>query len=686
MTATLDRLEAEAQSLREQINHHNYRYYVLDDPEVTDAEYDQLMRRLEELEQAHPEIRTPDSPTQRVGAAPSHEFHIVQHRRMMLSLGNAMSAEEMVEFDRRIKRFLRTGGNIEYVAEVKLDGLAVELVYEDSQLITGSTRGDGINGEDVTQNIRTIKSVPLRLRTPPAGALPHVLEVRGEVILPRRAFDRLNEERIKAGEPPFANPRNAAAGSLRQLDPRITASRPLEIFCHSHGMVEGVEFPSQWDFLNGIKQFGLRVNPLSRLCHRVDEVLDYWNELTEQRHDLDYEADGIVAKVNSFELQQRLGEVSRSPRWAIAYKFKAQQAETIVREINVYVGRIGSLTPVARLEPVQLAGVTISNASLHNLDEIRRKDVREGDTVLIERAGDVIPYVVRVTSKGEPRAREFNMPAHCPECGGAVVHEEGEVAYICVNVNCPARMRESIRHFASKNALDIDGLGDKLVSQLVATGLVRELDDLYKLTKDDLLSLKQKAQDEGQNVFRIADKSAQNILDAIERSRSVSLERLINGLGIRHVGEHTARQLAMRFRSLEALMQASEEGLRAVRDIGPEVALSIRQYFDEPRNRNAAERLMRQLRIAAPAAAQDGRGSLRDRSFVLTGSLSTMTREEAEEKILAAGGRVTTSVSRKTDFVVVGADPGSKLRKARELGVKTLDEQEFVKVLADEAR
>jgi len=667
---SIEQLETEAESLREQINHHNYRYYVLDDPQITDAEYDRLMRRLEELEQNHPEIRTPDSPTQRVGAAPSQEFGVVRHRRMMLSLGNAMSAEEMLEFDRRIKRFLRTDGDIEYVAEVKLDGLAVELVYEDGQLTVGSTRGDGINGEDVTQNLRTIKSIPLRLIKPPARPVPRLLEARGEVILPRRAFERLNEERTKAGEPPFANPRNAAAGSLRQLDPRITASRPLDIFCHSHGMLQGIQFKTQWEFLDGIKQFGLRINPLSRLCRSVDEVLEYWTTLTEQRHELAYEADGVVAKVNSFELQERLGEVSRSPRWAIAYKFKAQQAETRVRAISVYVGRIGSLTPVAKLEPVQLAGVTISNASLHNLDEIRRKDVREGDTVLIERAGDVIPYVVRVTARGEPRAPQFLMPEECPECGGAVVHEEGEVAYICVNVNCPARMRESIRHFASKNALDIDGLGDKLVSQLVTTGLVRELDDLYKLKKSDLLELE-----------RMADKSAQNILDAIARSREVALERLINGLGIRHVGEHTARQLALRFGNLRALTIADEEELRGVRDIGPEVARSIRQYFDEPRNRHAVERLAQELKIAVPATETDERSRLRDRSFVLTGTLATMTREEAEEKILAAGGRVTSSVSRKTDFVVVGAEPGSKLRKARELGVKTLEEPEFVKLL-----
>ena len=666
----LEQLEGEAQSLREQLNHHNYRYYVLDDPEITDTEYDRLMRRLEELEQAYPELRTRDSPTQRVGAAPSQEFGVVRHRRMMLSLGNAMNADEMLEFDRRIKRFLRSDDEVEYVAEVKLDGLAVELVYEDGLLTGGSTRGDGIQGEDVTQNIRTIKSIPLRLINPRGGQMPRLLEVRGEVILPRRAFERLNQERIRAGEPPFANPRNAAAGSLRQLDPRNTAARPLDIFCHSHGLIEGIEFKTQWDFLNGVKQLGLKINPLSGLCRNVDEVLEYWNTITEQRHDLDYEADGVVAKVNSLELQERLGEVSRSPRWAIAYKFKAQQDETKVREINVYVGRIGSLTPVASLEPVQLAGVTISNASLHNLDEIRRKDVRAGDTVLIERAGDVIPYVVRVTAKGEPRSPQFDMPEICPECGGAVVREEGEVAFFCVNVNCPARVRESIRHFASKNALDIDGLGDKLVAQLVSRGLVRELDDLFKLKKSDLLGLE-----------RMADKSAQNVLDAITRSREVALERLLNGLGIRHVGEHTARQLAMRFGSLRALMIASEDELRAVRDIGPEVALSIRQYFGEPRNRSAAERLTQHLKIVAPPTLA-GRSGLRDRSFVLTGTLAAMTREEAEEKILAAGGRVTASVSRKTDFVVVGAEPGTKLRRARELGVTTLDEQAFADLLS----
>jgi DNA ligase (NAD+) len=669
--ADLHRLKARAEDLRRQIDHHNYRYYVLDQPEISDAEYDRMMRELEQIERDHPELRTPDSPTQRVGAAPSEKFRVVTHRKMMMSLANAMDAQEMVEFDKRIKRMLRSDDDIEYVAEVKLDGLSVELVYEDGLLAVASTRGDGINGEDVTANIKTIRAVPLRLRKPENGRIPRLLEVRGEVIIPKTAFERLNAEREAAGEPVFANPRNAAAGSLRQLDPRVTASRPLGIFLYAPGVIEGVEFRTQWEFLQGIKALGLRINPLSRICPNVSAVLEYWNEMTEQRHSLDYDADGVVAKVNSFSLQERLGEVSRSPRWAIAFKFKAQQAETVVEKIDVQVGRIGSLTPVAKLRPVPLAGVTISNASLHNLDEIRRKDIREGDTVLIERAGDVIPYVVRVTKKGSPRSREFHMPSHCPACGGAVVHEEGEVAYFCVNANCPARMRESIRHFASKNSLDIDGLGDKLVAQLVERGMVKELDDIFSLTPEQLAGLD-----------RMAEKSARNVFEAIQRSRRTTLERVINGLGIRHVGEHTARQLAMRFKTLEALSKADEDELRAVRDIGDEVARSIREYFDEPRNLHAVRRLEKILDIEVPSEPA-GRSALRDKTFVLTGTLSSMQRDEAERRILAAGGRVTSSVSRKTDYVVAGEEPGSKLRKATELGVQVLDEKAFLELLGE---
>jgi DNA ligase (NAD+) len=664
------KLAAEADKLREQIDRANYRYYVLDDPEISDADYDKLLRKLEALEREHPEIATPDSPTQRVGAAPSEKFGVVVHRRPMMSLANAMDAEEMREFDKRIKRLLKSDADIEYVAEVKLDGLGIELVYEDGRLVVGSTRGDGTNGENVTQNIRTIKSVPLRLQNPDHGKIPRLIEVRGEVIFPRAAFAKLNQQRDEAGEPVFANPRNAAAGALRQLDPKITASRPLDAFLYSPGVIEGASFKSQWDFLQGIKALGLRVNPMSRVCGNIDAVMEYWNEITEKRHDLDYEADGVVAKVNSLALQEQLGEVSRSPRWAIAYKFKAQQAETVVEKIEVQVGRIGSLTPVGKLRPVQLAGVTISNTSLHNLDEIRRKDIRERDTVLIERAGDVIPYVIRVTKEGHPRAKPFEMPTHCPVCNAAIVHEEGEVGYFCVNANCPARMRESIRHFASKYGLDIEGLGDKLVGQLVETGLVKELDDLFHLTKDQLAGLE-----------RMADKSAQNVLDAIKKARKTSLDRFINGLGIRHVGEHTARQLALKFKTMDALSAASEDDLLGVRDIGNEVAHSIREYFDEPRNLKAVKRLIGILEVEPPIEV-GGRGALRDKTFVLTGTLESMTREEAERRIMAAGGRVTSSVSRKTDFVVAGAEAGSKLKKAQDLGVKVLDEKGLESVLA----
>jgi DNA ligase (NAD+) len=668
MSRELDKASADADQLREQINRANHLYHVLDAPEISDAEYDVLMRRLEAIEAAHPDLVTADSPTQRVGAAPSEKFGVVHHRKMMMSLANAMNAEEMVEFDKRIKRMLHSEAEIEYVAEVKLDGLSVELVYEDGLLAVASTRGDGDNGEDVTLNVRTIKSVPLKLLKPKHRAIPQLLEVRGEVIYSKAGFARLNEERERRGEPMFMNPRNAAAGSLRQLDPKMTAARPLDIFLYAPGIIEGLEVDSQWEFLQALQELGLRTNLESKICKGVDEVLAYWNDLTERRHSLDYDADGVVAKVNSYALQNQLGEVSRSPRWAIAYKFKAQQAETRVDKIEAFVGRIGSLTPVAKLAPVQLAGVTISNASLHNLDEIRRKDIREGDTVLIERAGDVIPYVVRVTQPGDPRAAEFQMPAHCPVCGGIIVHEEGEVAYLCVNVNCPARVRESVRHFASKNCMNIDGLGDKLTAQLIEAGLVNELDDIYKLKNKvaELLALE-----------RMGKKSAENLIANIENSRKAPLDRVINALGIRHVGEHTGRQLAIRFGTLEALSAASEDDLTSVRDIGAEVAHSIREYFDEPRNLDAVKRLEQELDIE-PVRVAEGRGPFRDKTFVLTGTLETMTREQAEQKIFEGGGRVSGSVSRKTDFVLVGADPGSKARKAQELGVKILDEKEFL--------
>ncbi|MGH7865542.1 MAG: NAD-dependent DNA ligase LigA, partial [Candidatus Binataceae bacterium] len=559
--------------------------------------------------------------------------------------------------------------DVEYVAEVKLDGVAVELVYEDGRLTTASTRGDGINGEDVTANIRTIKSVPLRLLKPAHGPLHKLLEVRGEVIIGKTAFAKLNEEREARGEPVFANPRNSAAGSLRQLDPKITASRPLDIFCHTPGAIDGARFESQWEFLESIRALGLKTNPLSRVCVGVDAMMEFWNAMTGRRHQLEYDADGVVAKLNSFALQERLGEVSRSPRWAVACKFKAQQAATTIERIQVQVGRIGTLTPVAKLTPVQLAGVTISNASLHNLDEIRRKDIREGDTVLIERAGDVIPYVVSVTGHGHPRALEFEMPRHCPVCKGSIVHEQDEVAFICVNVNCPARMRESVRYFASKSCLNIDGLGDKLVGQLVEKGMVKELDDLFKLTPAKFAELE-----------RMGDKSAHNLFDNINAARNTSLDRFINALGIRHVGESTARALANHFRSMEKLMDATEDALTEVRDIGEEVARSIHEYFDEPRNRKSVERLLKEVQLEAPAAPPTG-GPLANKTVVITGTLDGMPRDVAERKIIAAGGKLSSLVSKKTDYVVVGAKPGSKAGKAEKLGVKTLTEQELLSLL-----
>ncbi len=669
MAKDLDKARAEAERLREQINRANHLYYVLDAPEISDAEYDVLMRRLEEIETAHPALITPDSPTQRVGAAPSEKFGVVHHRKMMMSLANAMNAEEMVEFDKRIKRMLHSEADVEYVAEVKLDGLSVELIYEDGVLTTASTRGDGDNGEDITLNVRTIKSVPLRLQKPKHGAIPKLLEVRGEVIYSKAGFARLNAEREANGEPVFMNPRNAAAGSLRQLDPKITATRPLDIFVYSPGVVEGLEVKSQWEFLQAIQG--------TRAARPIRNRASAKTSMRSSRTGTTSPSGGIRSntmpmawsrKSIHIALQNQLGEVSRSPRWAIAYKFKAQQAETRVDKIEAFVGRIGSLTPVAKLAPVQLAGVTISNASLHNLDEIRRKDIREGDTVLIERAGDVIPYVVRVTQPADPRADQFEMPTHCPVCGGAIVHEEDEVAYLCVNVNCPARMRESVRHFASKNCMNIDGLGDKLVGQLIESKLVAELDDIYKLKNKmpELLALE-----------RMGKKSAENLIANIENSRKAPLDRVINALGIRHVGEHTARQLALKFQTIDALAAASEEELSSVRDIGGEVARSIREYFDEPRNLDAVKRLERELDIEKVRVAE-GRGPFRDKTFVLTGTLETMTREQAEQKIFEGGGRVSGSVSRKTDFVLVGADPGSKARKAQELGVRILDEKEFL--------
>ncbi len=667
----------EIERLSREIERHNHLYYVLDAPEISDAEYDGLFRRLQELEAAHPELRRPDSPTQRVGAPPAERFRSVRHTLPMLSLANAMAEDEVLEFDKRTRRALRTDEPIAYVTEPKLDGVAVELVYEDGRLVAGSTRGDGMTGEDVTTNLRTIRSVPLTLvRERGAPAFPTRLEVRAEVIIAKKGFQRLNADRAEAGESLFANPRNAAAGSLRQLDSRITARRPLDIFCHSAGTIEGARFTTHWEFLEALPRWGLKVNPLNRRCTGVEPALARYRELAEMRDDLPYEIDGVVLKVDDLAAQDRLGQVSRSPRWAVAYKFKARQATTEVLDIVPSVGRLGTITPIAELAPVRIGGVTVRNASLHNMDEVERKDIRVGDTVLLERAGDVIPYVVRVLPErrtGHPR--KFRMPERCPieGCGGRVVREEGEVAYRCINAACPAQLKSRLRHFASRSALDIDGLGEKLVDQLVEKDLVHDFADLYRVRGEQLAALE-----------RMAEKSAGNLVAAIEGSKRPPLDRFLYALGIRHVGEHLARVLAEEFRDPAALMHASEEDLLAVHGIGPEVAASVRQFFAQPNNRRVVERLL--AAGVSPEPPPRASGHLAGKRFVLTGGLGHFTRSEAERRILAAGGQVSGSVSKNTDYVVAGSDPGSKLAKAKQLGITVLDEAQLLAIIgaADE--
>ncbi|HHL39788.1 MAG TPA: NAD-dependent DNA ligase LigA [Deltaproteobacteria bacterium] len=661
----------EIEELRRRIEYHNYRYYVLDSPVVSDAEYDRLMRRLEELEAAHPELVTADSPTQRVGAAPVEEFGTVEHGVPMLSLANAFDEDEVRAFDSRVRKLVGTEGEIEYVGEPKLDGLAVELVYEGGVFVTGSTRGDGYRGEDVTANLRTVRSVPLRLAPRGGDDIPVAsrLEVRGEVFMPVEAFRRLNDERGRRGEPLFANPRNAAAGSLRQLDPRVTASRPLDIFCYGVGAVEGADFSTHMETLDYLRALGFKVNPLVSLLHGISEVIDYHDSLEARRDELDYELDGTVIKVNSLALQERLGTLTRSPRWALAYKFKARQETTVVKSIEVGVGRTGALTPVAVLEPVEIGGVTIERATLHNLGEIRRKDVRVGDRVVVERAGDVIPEVVAVVKERRPpEAVPFDMPDACPACG-AHVEQVGAIHYCTAGLACPARLKESIHHFASKRAMDIEGLGRKNVEQLVDAGLLRDVADIYTLKVEDLLGLE-----------RWAEKSAQNLVDAIERSKRPTLPRLIHALGIRGVGEHLAVVLARRFGSVEALMEASLEELTAVREIGPETARSVREFFDEPRNRRVLERL-RELGVRFPREEKSGSGGpLAGKVFLFTGALDSMTREEARRLVESLGGRCASSAGKRVDYVVAGREPGSKYARARELGLTIIDEKEFLEL------
>ncbi len=650
----------EIERLRDFLRRQEYNYYVLDQPEVTDAEYDAALRRLRDLEEKHPELITPDSPTQRVGGKPREGFVKVRHSSPMLSLDNALNEEELRDFDRRVRELL---GDVpyRYVAELKLDGLSMAVHYEGGVLRQAITRGDGAEGEDVTENARTIRSLPLRIKTP----LPTV-EVRGEVIMNRRAFERLNLERDQQGLPRFANPRNAAAGSIRVLEPSITASRRLDYYTYFLLVDGAFHYDSQWRSLEVLDNLGFRVNPNRRLCANLDELLGFCREWEKKREELHYETDGIVVKVDSVRQQIQLGWTAKAPRWAIAFKFPAEQQRTVVESIEVQVGRMGTLTPVAHLSPVVVGGVTVSRATLHNEDEIDRLGVEIGDAVLVERSGDVIPKVVRVLERPQHR-RPFQMPKSCPVCGGKIVRQEGEVASRCINTNCPARLKESILHFAARGVMDIDGLGDVLVDQLVDRGLVKSVADIYSLRTADLIQLE-----------RMGQKSAEKVVANVERSKGNALQRVISGLGIPFVGERTAQFLADTFGSLDKIAAADEETLQQAEEVGPKVAQSVRQFFLEPRNQELVERLRAAgLRFEQAVVKKSG-GPLSGLTFVLTGTLPNLTREEAKARIEAAGGKVTGSVSKKTDYVVAGDEAGSKLEKARELGISVIDEVELL--------
>ncbi|MHB9097922.1 MAG: NAD-dependent DNA ligase LigA [Syntrophales bacterium] len=668
-------------ALRAAILHHNRRYYQLDAPEISDAEYDRLMRELQELESQFPALATPDSPTRRVGAPPLEKFAPVAHLTPMLSLANAFSDEEIREFDRRCRRFMGSGEPIRYIVEPKLDGLAVNLLYEHGALAIGSTRGDGAVGEDVTLNLRTIPAIPLTIprraddeggAAATAPPVPERLEVRGEVCMERNAFRNLNRRREEEGNPPFANPRNAAAGSLRQLDSRVTAKRPLTMFSYAIGAAEGTTLRTQGEVLRTLAAWGFTVNPRIQPAADIEECIQYYNRIGTIREELPYEIDGIVIKVDDFTLQERLGSVARSPRWAIACKFAAVQGQTLIEAIIVQVGRTGVLTPVAVMKPVHVGGVTVSRATLHNQDEIERKDIRIGDTVVVQRAGDVIPEVVEVVKSLRTGAEKpFTMPELCPECGSHVVRLEGEVAHRCIGMACPAQIRERIAHFASRGALDIEGLGEKMVTNLVESRLISDPADLFFLTKEQLLSLE-----------RMADKSASNLLAAIDRAKTPSLDRLIYALGIRHVGEQTAKRLAFAYPTLDALAAATAGELEKIRDIGPEVASSIAGFFREPANLAVIEKLTK-AGLVPRAVFRPLAAPLAGKSFVFTGTLDRLSRNDAKTLVESLGGSVTASITKATDYLVAGEEAGSKLEKARRDGITILDEEAFFALTED---
>ncbi|MCW8923272.1 MAG: NAD-dependent DNA ligase LigA [Gammaproteobacteria bacterium] len=667
-----DKIQKKIDRLRQQLWHHSHLYYVLDDPEISDSEYDRLYRELQKLEQDHPELVTHDSPTQRIGAKPLDSFSQVQHRIPMLSLDNVFSEDELQAFYKRIQDRLNSTDTVEFAVEPKLDGLAISIVYENGELVQAATRGDGEIGEDVTQNIRTVQSVPLRLM---GEDYPDVLEIRGEVFMPKAGFDELNRQAREKGEKTFVNPRNAAAGSLRQLDPEITAQRPLAMYCYSAGIVEGYDLPeTHSEILQQIKRWGFPVCGESKVVEGISGCVAFYNDILQRRDQLAYDIDGVVYKVNRLSLQNELGFVARAPRWAIAHKFPAQEEVTKILDVDFQVGRTGALTPVARLKPVFVGGVTVSNATLHNMDEVRRKDIHIGDQVIVRRAGDVIPEVARVVNSARGKdVKPIALPDKCPVCQSDVEQTEGEAVARCSGgLFCKAQRTEAIKHYASRKAMDIDGLGDKLVEQLVEAGLIDTVADLYQLDIDAVAALK-----------RMGDKSAHNLIEAIAVSRQPTLAKFIYALGIREVGETTASSLADAFGSLDALAEASEERLQEVPDVGPVVAQHVVHFFSEQHNLDVIKQLLDSgINFKQQAVASALNEQLKGRTFVITGTLHSMTRDQAKAKLLAAGAKVTGSVSAKTDYLLAGEKAGSKLSKAEKLGVKVIDEQQLDELLS----
>lgn len=657
----------EIERLREKIRHHDYKYYVESKPEISDQEYDRLMHRLIELEKKNPKLITPDSPTQRVGEQPVEGFPKVKHKAIMLSMDNTYSGDELREFDKRVRKNL-PHQEVSYVVELKIDGASISLLYKDGLLENGATRGDGETGDDVTASLKTIRAIPLAVRN--REDFPPLIEVRGEVYMDHETFEKINREKAKFGEELFANPRNAAAGSLKLLDPRIIAKRNLQIFSYGIGYVKGDTPPSQWEIIEFLRKHGFRINPHIKSCQTIAEVIIYCDQWQDKKKDLDYDIDGMVIKVNSLEQQRKLGQTSKAPRWLISYKFPAERATTELKDIIVQVGRTGTLTPVAVLRPVRLSGSTVSKATLHNLDDIERKDIRIGDTVVIEKAGEIIPQVIApVLNKRTQKEKKFKMPDQCPACGRKVMQYPGEVAIRCDNLTCPAQQKERLRHFASRQAMDIEGLGEAMVEQLVDNKLVRDYADIYSLKFEDIISLE-----------RMAEKSAHNLLEGIELSKKQSLARLIYALGIRHVGIHAADILAAEFGSIENLSRQTPDSLTQINEIGPIMAESIYEFFKRPPTKGILEKL-RKAGVTMEEKVRKKAGRFTGKTFVFTGGLEGFSRIEAEDIVKKLGGRVSSSVSKQVDFVVVGAEPGSKYDQARKLGIKTITEAEFKKMV-----